>query len=110
MHSLIVITKIVGKFAQLGLSSTLSNAVARMIKIALCNLTSIYRVRYFEGDVPNEEQGDLARHTDVPFQPDVQNHATSQTDHFTKTPMMPTSTFDFFSTNLSMLNMVEGQT
>lgn len=85
--------------------------MARTTKLALLNLISIYIVRYFEGNVPYKEQGDLARHEDVPFQPDFQNqYATSQADHFTNTPIMPTQTFDLFSTNHDTLNMEESQT
>ena len=94
--------KLLENFAQ-GIYSTSSNVVARTAKITLHNLTSIYIIRYFEGDP--------AIHEDVPFQLDVQNqYATSLVDHFTNTLMMSTSTFDFFSTNLRMLNIEEGQT
>ena len=54
----------------------------------MLNLTSIYKVSYFEGDVLDEKQGDLAKHEHVPFQPNFQNqYATSSTDHFTNTPI-----------------------
>lgn len=83
-----------------------------MATITLSNLISIYKVRYFEGNVLNEEKGDSCQHQDVPIQPDVQNHyATSPSDHFTKTSMMSTlSIFDFFLTIPNMLQMEEDQT
>ncbi|CAK9309010.1 unnamed protein product [Citrullus colocynthis] len=86
--------------------------MARMVTTALNKLTSIYKVRYFDGDVPNEEQGDPARHQDVSIQPDVQNeYPTTPIDHFTYSSMMPTSsTFKLFPTTLSMLNIEEAQT
>ncbi|KAE8652165.1 hypothetical protein Csa_021938 [Cucumis sativus] len=61
------------RFAQLEISSISSNAVARTVKLALRNLTSIYRLRYFECDVSDEKQGDPARHEDFPSQLDFQN-------------------------------------
>ncbi|CAK9315382.1 unnamed protein product [Citrullus colocynthis] len=48
-------------------------SIVRMATMTLNRLTSIYRVRYFDGDVLDKEQGDLARHKDVPIEPDVQN-------------------------------------
>lgn len=82
--------------------------MARMATTAPNRLTSIYEVRYFDGDVPNEEQGDLTRHQDVSIQ---HHYSTTQVDHFTHSSMMPTpSTSELFPTTLSMLNIEEAQT
>ena len=82
--------------------------MVKTAKLVLHNLTSIYRVRNFESDVPYEEQRDSTKHENVTFQHNFQNqYATFEADHLTNTPMMPTPTFDFFSTNHDTLNMEE---
>ena len=42
--------------------------MARTAKLIFRNLTSIYNVRYFEGDVPDKEKKDPTIHKDAPFE------------------------------------------